>query len=103
MLALLATLLAAMLAACSGLPLAPAPTLGPRDGCDLSTEERSAVGARVSAELARETAANRFRDLRAVLVNVCGVPIVERYVGSRPDDHHNVASVTASVVSSEMT
>ena len=92
-------LLAATLAACSGLPLSPAPTLGPRDGCDLSTTERGELAARLSAGLTRELAADRFHDLRAVLVNLCGVPLVERYVGSQPDDHHNVASVTPSVVS----
>ena len=92
-------LLAATLAACSGLPLGPAPTLGPRDGCDLSTTERTELAARVTAGLARETATDRFRDLRAVLVNLCGVPLVERYVASSPEKHHNVASVTASVVS----
>jgi CubicO group peptidase (beta-lactamase class C family) len=34
-----------------------------------------------------------------VLVNLCGVPLVERYVASTPTDHHDVASVTRSVVS----
>ena len=71
----------------------------PRDGCDLSASERSDLGARIATGLAGETAGDRFRDLRAVLVNLCGVRLVERYVRSGPADHHNVSSVTASVVS----
>lgn len=92
-------LFAATLAACSGLPFPPPPTWGPPDGCDLSTTDRSQLAERVSTGLLRETAADRFRDLRTVLVDVCGVPLVERYIASRPEDHHNVASVTPSVVS----
>jgi CubicO group peptidase (beta-lactamase class C family) len=88
--------------ACSGAAPRPGPTQPPRDACDFTATERSDLGARISTDLTTAMAGSdtdRFRDLRAVLVSVCGFTVVERYQRSQPQDHHNVASVTKSVVS----
>ncbi|MEP6649658.1 MAG: serine hydrolase [Lapillicoccus sp.] len=52
----------------------------------------------VSEEFANSTT-DRFRDVRAVLVSVCGQPVVQQFLGSTAQDYHVVASVTKSVVS----
>src|SRR6187431_2095336 len=76
---------------------AAAPSLCRQDASALTT-----VGAQISADLTAEFAdsdTDQFRDFRALLVSVCGRPVLERYDHSTAGDHHNVASVTKSVVS----
>ena len=78
---------------CLGLCLALAACASPREPPPPTLEERLAAG--VDARLGRASMA----DVKAVLVLVDGRIVLERYVGSRPEDHRNVASVTKSVVS----
>ncbi len=57
--------------------------------------------AKISAVLTKELSLlsdYSLRELRALLVHVCGVPVHEEYRSSTADETHNVASVTKSVI-----
>ena len=69
--------------------------------CPVGDVQRQAMEAKISAALTEQLALlsdYQLRELRAVLVYVCGVPVHEEYRASTPDDTHNVHSVTKSVV-----
>jgi CubicO group peptidase (beta-lactamase class C family) len=87
-------------AGCSGDSNAgPAATMSV--SCPANDAARRAVGARVSAALAKQfelVNSYSLRELRAVLVDVCGVPVHEEYRSSTADEPHNVASVTKSFI-----
>ncbi|WP_374969249.1 serine hydrolase domain-containing protein [Terrabacter sp. BE26] len=51
----------------------------------------------VKAEVA-DSYTNQFRDLRAVLLSVCGKPVLQHYEKTTPANYHTVASVTKSIV-----
>jgi CubicO group peptidase (beta-lactamase class C family) len=43
---------------------------------------------------------DQFHDARAVLISVCGRPVVTQYLGgAKPEDYHTIASVTKSITS----
>jgi CubicO group peptidase (beta-lactamase class C family) len=70
--------------------------------CQHEASALTAVGSQISADLTAEFAnsyTDQFHDFRALLVSVCGRPVLQRYDNSSATDHHNVASVTKSVVS----
>ncbi|GAA2151521.1 CubicO group peptidase (beta-lactamase class C family) [Humibacillus xanthopallidus] len=59
------------------------------------------MGAKVSAVLTEQLGVlsdYSLREVRAVLVHVCGVPVHEEYRSSTAQETHNVASVTKSVI-----
>lgn len=90
-----------ILAGCAAAPV-EAPAAAATSSCQQDSSALSAVGAQISADLTAEFAnsyTDQFHDFRALLVSVCGRPVLERYDTSMPTDHHNVASVTKSVVS----
>ena len=69
--------------------------------CPANDAARRAVTARVSAALAKQfelVDSYSLRELRAVLVDVCGVPVQKEYSSSTADETHNVASVTKSFI-----
>jgi CubicO group peptidase (beta-lactamase class C family) len=86
-------------AACSGASQGqptPASVWCPTDGV-----ARRATGVAISTALARQfelVNSYSLRELRAVLVDVCGVPVHEQYRSSTEDETHNVASITESVM-----
>src|SRR4051794_31657417 len=67
-----------------------------RTPCPYSDSAAAGMGTRlldiVSAEVAGSYT-DQFRDLRAVLVNVCGKPALQHYVKSTSASYHTVASV----------
>jgi CubicO group peptidase (beta-lactamase class C family) len=59
------------------------------------------MDARISAALKKQfdlSYRDEFRDLRAVLVDVCGIPVHEEYRETTPETTYNVFSVTKSFV-----
>jgi CubicO group peptidase (beta-lactamase class C family) len=60
------------------------------------------LGSKISADITDEfkfSYTDAYRNVQAVLVSVCGKPVLERYENSTASDFHNVASVTKSVIS----
>lgn len=69
--------------------------------CPYSDSATAGLGTRllniVKAEVA-DSYTDQFRDLRAVLLSVCGKPALQHYEKTTPASYHTVASVTKSVV-----
>ncbi len=90
------------LAGCAASPVQPPATSSAASRCQQDARDWTPVGAKISADVTAEFAGSHtdeFRDFRALLVSVCGKPIVQRYDKSTANDTHNVASVTKSIVS----
>jgi len=89
------------LAGCTAAPAAAPETSAP-SLCQQDASALTAVGLQISADLTAEFAnsyTDQFHEFRALLVSACGRPVLERYDKATATDHHNVASVTKSVVS----
>jgi CubicO group peptidase (beta-lactamase class C family) len=95
------------LSACSSAPneptVTPAPTAAAAAVCPADDAALADLGATVWSGIKDTFAAsdtNQFQDVRAVLVSVCGRPVVAQYLGgSTVASYHTVASVTKSVTS----
>lgn len=69
--------------------------------CPYSDSAAAGLGTRLSDIVKTEVAdsyTDQFRDLRAVLLSVCGKPVLQHYEKTTPANYHTVASVTKSVV-----
>ena len=95
--------LALALSACSS----PAPVMTASSGtpggtaCSSSPEQLHEIGQQASSRLSAQIAASytdQFKDLRAVLVSVCGHPALERYEHATAQDHRDSFSITKSVI-----
>ncbi len=90
------------LAGCAAPPVQSPPAPTARTRCHQDAGTLAAAGARISADITAEFATSytdQFQDFRALLVSVCGKPVLQRYDKSTASATHNVASVTKSVVS----
>ncbi len=91
-----------VLSGCSGSPVeSSAATIDP-SLCQQDARALTAVGAKISSAITAEFASSyteQFQDFRALLVSVCGKPVLQRYDKTTANASHNVASVTKSVVS----
>ena len=96
------------LSACSSAPTEPTPTQATTTAaapaaCSASDSALADLGARIWTGIKDTFAAsdaNQFQDVRAVLVSVCGRPVVAQYLGgSTASTYHAVSSVTKSVTS----
>ncbi len=81
----------------------PAATAAAPAACTASDAALADLGASVWKDVLDEFAnstTDRFHDVRAVLISVCGRPLVTQYLGgAKPEAYHAVASVTKSVTS----
>ncbi len=98
------------LSACSSGPTEQTPTPGPApttaaapSACSAGDAALADLGAGIWRGIKDTFAAsdtNMFQDVRAVLVSVCGRPVVAEYLGgSTASSYHTIASVTKSVIS----
>jgi CubicO group peptidase (beta-lactamase class C family) len=100
------------LSACSAAPTEPTPTTTPTTApttaaapavCSAGDAALADMGAGMWSGIKDTFAASdtkQFQDVRAVLVSVCGRPVVAQYLGgSTAASYHTVASVTKSVTS----
>src|SRR5687768_12275452 len=88
-------------AACSSAPPQAATTAPAVTPCQYSESALTQLGARMWASVKSEidgSYTDQFRDLRAVLVSVCGKPALQHYEKSTAASFHDVASVTKSVL-----
>lgn len=100
--AAVAVLALCWLTACSSPAVDAGVTVAPKSSCQSSPAELRALGSKISAEITKEfqlSYTDQFRNVRAVLVSVCGNMALERYEKSTASDFRNVASVTKSVIS----
>ena len=91
-----------VLSGCAGSPVeSSAATIDP-SLCQQDAPALTAVGAKISSAITAEFASSytdQFQDFRALLVSVCGKPVLQRYDKTTAKASHHVASVTKSVVS----
>lgn len=79
----------------------PNPAAPAGAACPYSDSAARQMGTRLwdiaKAQIA-DSYTDQFRDLRAVLLSVCGKPVLQHYEKTTPASYHMVASVTKSVV-----
>jgi len=90
------------LTACSSPAVDSEGTAAAKSSCQSSPAALRTLGSKISAEITKEfkfSYTDQFRNVRAVLVSVCGTMALERYEKSTASDFRNVASVTKSIIS----
>jgi CubicO group peptidase (beta-lactamase class C family) len=90
-----------VLVACSSSP-ARGPTQSSTSLCPSNAAARRTLGTKISRAIGPDfgLGPSQGRQVRAVLVSVCGKTVLERYQGATASDSRNIASVTKSFVSS---
>lgn len=91
--------LLAVLVGCSG--SAQAPTTRRSDATPIASVDPRIVGAEIDERIQAhfDNSPDAFKNVRAVLVTVDGLPVPERYFGSSAEDTSDTLSVTKSVMS----